>query len=272
MVFLDRLDKKFGRYGIPNVTYVLVALQGLAYVLLAVQPSSDGSVAERLLLIPDKVLQGEVWRLVSFLFLPPFSNPFFAFLGLYFLFIMGTALEGAWGAFRYNLYLLIAWLATIGVAFLTPSAIGTNAYIGGSVFLAFAYLYPDFVIYIFFVLPVRIKWVALITWVMFGITILFGTNSSRLQAVAAVSNFLLFFGREVFFSARYAMKHMSEQATQLAEKNKPFHVCKACGITDQMDRTMEFRYCPQCAGSPGYCINHIEAHEHVGLKDERAKG
>ena len=262
MNFLDRLEKKIGRYAIPNTTFFLVALQALTYVLNAVQPPRSTGVLDRLLLIPNRVFHGEVWRLVSFLFLPPSSNPFFAFFALYFLFIMGTALEGYWGAFRYNLYLLIAWLATIGLACLTPAVPATNQFIDGSVFLAFAFLYPEFIIQIFFILPVRIKWIALITWIFYAGTIILGSWSDKLQVLAAILNFMLFFGQRVFLRARYGMKHMSEQAAELAEKNKPFHVCAVCGITDKMDRTMEFRYCPDCAGSPGYCINHINNHPH----------
>src|ERR1700736_6313320 len=102
---LDRLEKKLGRFAIPNVTLFLVVLQGLTFVRMLVQPPQNAGIIERLLLIPEKVMHGEVWRLVSFIFLPPATNPVFAFFGLYFLYLMGTALEGYWGTFRYNLYL-----------------------------------------------------------------------------------------------------------------------------------------------------------------------
>ena len=85
------------------------------------------------------------------------TNRIFAFFAWYLFYLMGNALEGHWGAFRYNLFLLIGYLVTVAVAFLYPYAAATNIFIGGSVFLAFAYLYPDFQLYIFFIIPVRLN-------------------------------------------------------------------------------------------------------------------
>ena len=110
----------------------------------------------------------------NFLFDPPLQNPLFAFFAWYLFYLMGTALEEHWGAFRYNIFLLIGYLMTVAVSFLIPALPVTNAYIGGSVFLAFAFLYPDFILQIFFVLPVRIQWLALITWLYYGYLLLFG--------------------------------------------------------------------------------------------------
>src|SRR5690606_12067590 len=143
---LKRLGKTFGFLAIPNITLYIVCLQSLAYILVLARPEMWGNM----LLVPERVAAGEWWRLISFVLIPPASNPLFAFFALYLFWLMGTALENQWGTFRYNLYLLIAYLATIGAALLvqwaggTQGEAGTNAYIGGSVFLAFAWLYPNF--------------------------------------------------------------------------------------------------------------------------------
>ena len=111
-------------------------------------------------LVPTKVLHGEVWRLVTFLCEPPTNNLVFAFFFWYLFFLMGTALESTWGVFRYNVYLLVGWAATVAVSFIQPEAPASAGFLQGSVFLAFAYLYPNFQLLLFFILPVKVKWLA----------------------------------------------------------------------------------------------------------------
>src|SRR4029077_2272748 len=123
--------------------------------------------------VPEAVGWGEWWRLVSFLFTPPSGNPLLAIFALYFLWFMGGALEAQWGAFRYNVYVLIGYAMTVAAAFAFPYGAATNGYITGSIFLAFAYLFPDFQILLFFILPVKVKWLALITWLFFAYQFIF---------------------------------------------------------------------------------------------------
>ena len=155
----------FGRFAIPNVTLGLIILQVVVFVIKQTlrRERSDEPFVKKLLLIPDLVMAGEIWRLVTFVIVPPSPTSFSAsFSGVFY--FMGTAAEQFWGTFRYNVYLLIGYLATVGVSFITPDEPSSNAFLQGSVFLAFAFLCPDFVMYIFFVLPVKIKWLALLTW------------------------------------------------------------------------------------------------------------
>jgi len=260
MSFLERLERKLGRFAIPNITVLLVAGQGLFFVLLLSNPARVINMA----LIPERVLAGEWWRLFTFLFMPPSKSLVFIFFALYLFFLMGTALENRWGTFRYNIYLLVAWLATVAVSFLTPSLPSSNVFIGGSVFLAFAYLYPEFELYIFFILPVKIKWLALITWIVYVYEIVFGGWSARLLVLASISNFLLFFGKDVWLRLKYGRRRMVVQAERLVDEAKPFHKCAVCGRTDKSDPGLEFRYCTQCTPATCYCGEHIKSHEHVG--------
>jgi hypothetical protein len=204
-----------------------------------------------------------VWRLASFLFTPPCANPVFAFFFWYMFYLMGTALEAHWGAFRYNLFLLLGWLATVGVSFITPEVPASPGFLQGSVFLAFAFLFPDFVLYLFFILPVKIKWLALLTWIGYFLTVVFGDWSSRLLVLASVINFLLFFGERIYARMRFGHRRMLQQAGRVATQDKPFHRCTVCGITDRTHPDMEFRYCSKCDGQHGYCREHIRNHEHV---------
>ncbi len=257
MALLDRLDRKLRRYAIPNVTLYLILGQAVFFVFSL----SGKFMLDRVVLVPDLVMAGQWWRLITFLFIPPLTNPVFAFFAWYLFYLMGSALEGHWGAFRYNVFLLVGYLVTVGVAFIMPFYPATNIFIGGSVFLAFAFLYPDFQIYIFFIVPVKIKWLALITWIGYAYQLLFGFWSTRLMVLASISNFLLFFGRDIYWRIKTGRRKMAEQARDLTGIREAFHTCALCGKTDISHPQMEFRYCPECNGL-GYCMDHIFSHEH----------
>ena len=257
MSLLDNLEKKFRRYAVPNITLYLI----LGQVLFFVFALSGRFILDRVVLIPDRALDGEWWRLLTFLFVPPLSNPIFAFFAWYLFYLMGSALENQWGAFRYNIYLLIGYAVTVVTAFLFPFSAATNIFIAGSVFLAFAYLYPEFQLYIMFILPVKIKWLALLTWLGYAYQLLIGSWSTRFLVLASISNFLLFFGRDIYLRMKTGKRRMASQARDLTGKKEPFHTCSDCGITDLSHPQMEFRYCSECGGL-GYCKDHIFNHEH----------
>lgn len=260
MRLLDRLEKKFGRYALPNVTVYLIAGQTLFYFLFMTGKLDRSQTW----LAADRLLEGEWWRLVTFPLDPPAQSLLFAFFAWYLFYLMGSALEELWGAFRYNAFLLIGYLLTVAVSFLTPEFPASNAFIGGSVFLAFAFLFPDFELLIFFILPVRIKWLALLTWLYYGYLLLFGGWQSRLLVLASVGNFLLFFGRDIVVTLKYGRRQMVKKTARFARKDdQPFHRCTVCGITDKTHPQMDFRYCPECVGQHGYCREHINNHEHV---------
>jgi membrane associated rhomboid family serine protease len=261
MNFLDKLERKLGRIAIPNITLYLVMGQAFFYVAAYSGRLDVG----RMLLIPSLVLSGEWWRLLAFVFIPPSTSLIFVFFALYFFYMMGTALEGHWGTFRYNLFLLIGYLITVAVSFLVPYGTGTNIFLGASVFLAFAHLYPEFVIYIFFVLPVKIKWLALLTWIGYGWQLIAGDWMTRVLVIASIGNYLLFFGKDIALRTRYGGRKMASQARDIAKSREPFHRCTVCGKSDLSHPDMEFRYCPDCGGL-GYCMEHIMNHEHRSKK------
>lgn len=265
MNLLESLEKKYRRYAVHNVTLYLIMGQALFFVFALSGRFNVGHV----LLIPERVLMGEWWRLITFLFVPPMSSPLFVFFAWYLFYLMGSALEGHWGAFRYNLFLLIGYGVTVAVSFLHPLYPATNIFVGGSVFLAFAFLYPDFVLHIFFVLPVKIKWLALLTWMVYAFEILSGPWSTRLSVLASLSNFFLFFGSDILWRMKTGGRKMTAQARQFSGKREAFHTCSTCGITDVSHPEMEFRYCPECGGL-GYCMKHIERHEHKKKPQEDA--
>ena len=274
MSLLSKLERFLGRFAIPNLSLYLVIGQVLFWGLALM----TGFNLERIALLPVAVFAGEVWRLATFLFLPPsmstntLSIVFMAF-AWYIFYLMGSALEHYWGEFRYNAFIGLGWLLTAAVAFITPKVYATNLFLAGSVFLAFAYLNPDFTLMIFFILPVRIKWLALFQWLVYGYMLVVGPWSARLMVLAATGNFLVFFARDILQQIRTGRRRMAHQARVFAanqDEQEARHRCRVCGKTDLTHPQMDFRYCSKCAGNQCYCPEHIFNHEHV-LVDEDAK-
>ena len=209
---------------------------------------------------------GQVWRLFTFLLLPPSSSPVFIAFAWYLFWLMGTALEHYWGVFRYNLFILVGWALTVGVAFAFPGSYATNLFLAGSVFLAFAFLNPDFEMLIFFILPVKIKWLALIQWLFYGYAMIAGSWPIRLGVMASVGNFLLFFSGEILQrmkTGRRQMEYRSRQTSAREDENKPRHRCVVCGKTELTHPQLDFRYCSKCAGEECYCAEHLASHPHT---------
>ena len=273
---LDQLERRLGRFALTHVTLYLII--GQVFVCLsALLGLLD---LRQFVLVPTLVTHGEPWRLLTFLFYPPpvnfnsmFSLAFLPFAWWIF-YLMGNALESYWGAFRYNLFLATGIVLAIAAAFITPDWPVTNAFIAGSVFLAFAWLNPDFELALFFILPVKIKWIALFTCLLYAYQLATGPNPVRFQVIASVATFLLFFGRSVVDSIRYRRRAMANESRRAAEeKNGPEarHKCRICGKTDLTNPEMDFRYCSKCAGDECYCPEHIANHEHVVDESEQAR-
>jgi len=267
MSLLDKAEKKLRRFALRNVTIYLIAGQVFVFVLSYVRPEKVVDLA----LIAAEVQRGEVWRLVTFLFMPPLTNPIFAFFAWYLFLLMGTALERQWGAFRYNVFLLIGWGATVAVSFLTPYMPMTNLFILGSVFLAFAHLYPDFQILLLFFIPVKIKYLAWATWLGYLYAIGEGSWADRAAILASVANFVLFFGKDIFLRLIARQRRVGARMKFRKAEDEPRHRCAVCGITPEKDRSAEFRYCGECEPTTCYCLEHIFNHEHVGKKRKKAK-
>ena len=267
MSLLNKLERQFGRFAIPNLSLLIVAGQVLAWGLYLMA----GVNIERIALLPAAVRGGEVWRVVTFVFFPPtlsinaLALTFMAF-GWYLFFLMGSALEHYWGTFRYNVFLGIGWCFTVAAACLTPAAYATNYFFLLSVFLAFAYLNPDFEIYVLFILPVKIKWLALFQWFGYALLLAVGDWTIRLGVLAATANFLVFFAGDLVAQLRTGRRRMAHQARVAAarvDETEARHVCRVCGRSDQSDPKLDFRYCSKCAGDECYCPEHIANHEHV---------
>jgi len=264
MKLLDRLERRFGRFAIPNLPLLIVMGQGMVLLLswlAGEQPEGVGLINEWQLQ-GEAVLAGEWWRLVTFVVVPPTTDILVLF-ALYLFLIMGGSLESQWGAFRFNVYLLLGWAASVAAAMIAPEESASVGYLGSSVFLAFAWLFPEFRLYLMFVLPVPIKYLAWITWLVYGINLVSGDLIDQLLVLAATLNFAVFFGPDIALKFRTGRRRQQRRRQAAVAEATAFHTCSGCGLTDKDDPQMLFQFCSQCDGDHEYCQEHLRAHEHV---------
>ncbi len=191
---LNSFQRKLEPFSVSHLTLYLVIAQTIVYLAELLGYADIG----QWILVPELVKHGEYWRLATFVAIPPITQWYWFAFAIYFLYFAGTALESYWGAVRYNLFLLSGYVLTVGTAFFFPLSPVSNFFIGQSIFLAFAYLNPDFEILIFFILPIRIKWLALANWILTGYFFVRGSWSLRVAIIASLGNFFLFFFRELW--------------------------------------------------------------------------
>ncbi len=188
---LDRLERKFGRFSISNLMTVMVGAMAIVYIMgLLIEPRTGISLTGALMFDRSLILSGQIWRLFTFVFLPPSRSAIWIFLSLYFYWSLGTALEAQWGAFRFNLFYLCGMLCTVIGGFITGYAL--NDYINLSLFLAYAILFPDATFHLFFVIEIKAKYMA-IAYLIILVLLLVGSPFSHiLAAIISLGNVILF--------------------------------------------------------------------------------
>jgi membrane associated rhomboid family serine protease len=198
MNWLDRLERRFGGWAIPNFALFIVLSNGLIYILAQVRPE----FLFRLILDPQAIHQGDWWRVITFLFVPPMMSPLWMVFWLLVLYQFSQALEQEWGDFRFCLFYLIGGLAMIIAALGLTGETLSNIPLNTTLFLAFATLFPEFELLLFFVLPVKVKYLAWITWAWIAWTVLVGSFATRVTIGASLVNYILFFGPQLWQSAK----------------------------------------------------------------------
>ena len=260
MNWLNKLEKKFGKISIKNLMMDIVSINAGVYVMLLIKPA----LYDSLILDPSMVMRGEVWRLITFIFIPPQTSILWIFLILYMSFIIGSSLEQEWGSFKFNVYYLMGMIGTIIAAFIGGNAV-TAVYLNLSLFLAFARIYPDYEILLFFILSVKVKYLAWLELAFICFTIITASVSIKLAAIASLINYLIFFGKDIFIQIKTKNKvyHNKELYNSKLSKKDYFHKCTVCGITEKENSNMDFRYCSTCDGNFEYCMDHLKNHDHI---------
>lgn len=273
--FFDKMERKFGRYAVTNLTKYLMVCYVIGFVVELFMPN----LLLYFTLEPGLILRGQIWRLVSWIIIPPSSGIIFFLFMIFLYYSLGNTLERAWGAFRYNLYIFSGFLFTIIgsfiVYFLTGGAIGFGAlfstyYINLSIFLACASIMPDIQLFLYGIIPVKMKWLAYLDIAMLAYDMVKGNIVTRICIVASLLNFILFFlgSRSMH---KYSPKEVARRQKFQKEVKRPQntyaggarHRCAVCGRTELDDPNLEFRYCSKCNGNYEYCQDHLFTHEHV---------
>jgi len=263
MSWINWLEARIGFLGVPRLMQLVAVLNGLVYLLNFFKPR----FVLALLLIPERILHGEVWRLVSYIFVPqvllsggnPASSPFsvvFLFVYLWFLVWMGDALEHAWGAFRVTLFYFLGMVGVTVAAFFFGGG-GVSAFLlNSSLFFAFATLYPDVQIYVFFILPLKLKWLAYISLALLLIPLFGGPLSTKLAILVSFLNYFVFFGPAAYAKLRDRTatdirKRKFENKTSAEES---LHRCAICKRTERDNAELEFRV---SRNGEEYCLDHL---------------
>ena len=283
--WLDRFCYKHPRLGIPNLMLIIVIGNIVVYMM---DLFSNGAFSAMLYFEPFYIFRGQIWRLITFVFVPMgSSSPFFFVLSLYFYWWIGSTLEREWGTTKFTVYYAMGVILNILygiITYLLPfmgSGVVTMDYVNLSLFFAFATLYPDMRVIPIIFLPffsVKIKWLAWIDAALFAFSMISSflrlDIAGGLLPVIAILNYLLFFWsdltgfvRRTTQRAKYQSSRQTinfKSATRKAQQEKGYiHKCAVCGKTDTDYPDEEFRYCSQCNGYYCYCSEHIHNHVHI---------
>ena len=271
------------RFGIPNLMRVIVIGNVAVYVLMLLTQANDANALSFLTFNLNALLHGEVWRLVTFVFVPAYSSPFALLISLYFYYWIGSTLERQWGTAKFNLYYISGALLTVlgvvlaslitGNPYLTAAGTG---YVNLSMFFAFAFLFPDTTVLLFFILPVKMKWLAYLDGALFAFDIIKAIGAHNWAGVVlpivALLNFAVFIWPEVHYlkeRAKYQnsrktvqFRQAQQQQAKQAQQQGYRHKCAVCGRTDTDYPDLQFRYCSKCVGYHCFCQDHIFSHVH----------
>lgn len=276
MNFLNKMERKLGKYAIQNLTFWLIGFYILGYIIEFTMPN----VLAWLALEPYYVMQGQVWRLVSWILIPPSTNLIFMIFMLMCYYFIGISIEHAIGTFRYNVYLLggmiistISAMALYGINYLVTGTylrgIGDSFsanYINMSLFLTFAVLFPNAQFQLYFLIPVKAKWMGIIEAVWAAFSFIGGDISQRVAILASLANFLIFYlctrnyhrvsPKEIHRKQVYRQQMRQSQGVTR-------HKCAICGRTEKDGDNLEFRFCSKCEGNYEYCQEHLFTHQHI---------
>lgn len=203
--FLKKLERKFGKHGIEGLMTFIVFGMGLVFIIdFFTNPEYPVRIPSLLAFDRNAIFRGEIWRLISFIVLPPNSSPLFILFSLYFYWLIGQGLERQWGAFRFNIYYLCGIIGTILSGLISGYA--TNTYLNLSLFIAFAILYPNFQVLLFFLIPIPIKYLAMVDGALLLLSFLFGGWSTKLCILFAMLNLVLFFSGRIISNIKWKIR------------------------------------------------------------------
>lgn len=285
--FINNLERKLGKYAVPNLTLYIIGLYVVGYVL-QLAPSSV-NLTSFLTLNPALILHGQIWRIISWILIPPSSFSILIIITLVFYYFIGTTMERTLGTFRYNLFIFAGMIFMIIGAFLAYvvyhivdpvnsaaymyylSPTFSTYYLQQMVFLAFAITYPDMQVLLMFIIPIKVKWMGIVYGVMLVYECIAGLVGSNYCVFFAVGsqllNLFLFYlstGKAKRFNPGEVKRRTNFQKNvRMTPPGVTRHKCAVCGRTEKDSPNLEFRFCSKCNGNYEYCQDHLFTHQHV---------
>ena len=293
MNFLNKMERKFGKYAISNLSLYLILGYVLGYVIQLINPV----IMDFFTLNPYLILHGQIWRLVTWIIIPPSSNPdLLTIIMLFFYYSIGTNLERTWGTFYYNVYLFMGMIFTILGSFLimgisyvplfglsqTMDFYGTTQYfiyvarnfstyfVNMSIFLGFAATFPEVQVLLMFIIPIKVKWMGIAYVILLLVQFLQNGIIGKIVIGASLLNVVIFF---LMTRSNLRMRMSPRQVNRRHDYNrevkraKPMsvakHKCAVCGKNSEDNPDTEFRFCSKCNGNYEYCQDHLFTHTHV---------
>jgi len=276
MKHLDSFCNRHPGFGIPNLMLAIAIGNSLVWVLTQMD---GGKIFDLLYFSPQLILQGQVWRLISFIFIPA-TLDFWIFVMLYFYYFVGSALERQWGCAKLTIYYFIGLFITVASAMIIYFAFNATVYISAMYLLypllfAFAFYYGEGRAMLFFIIPIKMRWLAIFGALTLAFNVVTLPFPDNIIPIVSVLNFALFFGHMIIGglnpannTRRKTRKHFNNEIHRIKweERNKDYtRKCEACGKTDVSHPELEFRFCSRCEGYHCFCIDHINSHEHIKL-------
>jgi hypothetical protein len=257
---LTRIEKLLRYRGIPSIHIYIVTGQVLLYFFTLSRPDA----LQWFVLSKYHIIHGELWRLLTFVFIPPTVDLLWAILSWYFFYSISEILENQWGTCRLNIYLALGYLASIVAVFVGGHQVADNTFFLSSTFLAYATLYPDCLFMLFFIIPVKAKYFAIYVGLMYLAICFTGGITSAITIFFGSLNYIVFFGPTLFKSIHYKSKTLRSSSKSFDHKQPTIlHKCTICGITENDNPNVEFRYCTKCSDSPCFCLNHLKDHKNL---------
>ena len=280
MNFLNKMERKLGRYAIHNLTKYMIICYIIGFALEYLQALFEIPLISWLYLSPAHIIHGgQIWRLVSWLLIPPrSSNINFVLIMLMFYYSIGTTLERTWGAFRYNVYVLGGILCTVIGAFLLYFVMGdvsvyympafSTYYINLSIFLAFAMNYPDMQVLFMMFIPMKMKYLAYLDVAYLLYDMIKGDWGIRTVIIASLLNFIIYFlvtrnYRRISPQEIHRKQQFRKAVHPKMANGVTKHKCAVCGRTENDGDNLEFRFCSKCNGNYEYCQDHLFTHQHI---------
>ena len=275
MKFFSDFERKYQKYAIRNLMYYITILYAVGLIVWMLDPMIYYNY---LSLNVGMILHGQIWRLVTFLIYPPafgsfsFTQIFYGLIALFLYYNLGQTLEYVWGAFRFNVFFFMGVLAQIVASFVGYLVFHqywllSTGFLNASLFLAFCIINPDAQFYLFFVLPIKAKWMAIAETAVYLYDFITGGIAVKVELVISMITIILFFLMTRNYR-RYAPKEIKrrqefKQQAKIVVPGKTRHRCAVCGRTELDGPELEFRYCSKCEGNYEYCQDHLYTHQHV---------